>query len=611
MLKHGLAAAAMVGLVASACGTEVTVFGGTGGSVGDGGDQPVPPPGGGNVGGNVGGNEPRGCSDDGDCEVDAPCIEGVCDGGICEQVNLVEGAPCDDGGTAFCDGRGNCVGAQGAPCVDDADCQNDICVDGYCCDATCEQLCEACNVAGSEGVCSPQLPGTDPDDECADSVVAGVCDGAFECVDGAHLWSGSFGGTESQYGRDVAIDSAGNIVVIGYFFNTIDLGGGAFTSLGNRDIFVAKFDPAGNHSWSKAFGGDSGDYGWEVEVDGNDDIIVAGYFRGSLGFDTITPTSLVSQGGDDVFLAKLDSSGNHIWSKSFGDADVDQLWSLDVTSAGDIVIGGFFGGAIDFGGGALNSAGSNDGFVARFDSGGVHQWSAAYGDIDDQRVYGTAFDSGGNVIVAGRHIGSIDFGLGSLVSAGNRDIHVAKLDSTGVAVWAQQYGDDASQLAWDVAVDGNDNIVVAGYNLGTVNFGGSDISAVEQDIVVALLNANGVHQWSVGMGGPGNQEPNAVAFDSAGRVVLTGNAEGDVDFGGGQVSSAGQEDAFVVKLTEDGEHLWSHLFGSPQVEFGFGITADAMDNVIAVGFHAGTVDFGGGAVASAGSFDAFVVKLEP
>jgi hypothetical protein len=596
------------GLMALACSSEVTLFGDAGAGAGGGVGGNVGQGGSGNAGNNEGGGGLTDrCVDDIDCVSDAECLDGICSDGSCTQTPLPVGTTCSMG---VCDANGFCVADLGSPCVDGSECLSGICSDNACCDTACDQLCETCNAPGGAGVCQPIGPGIDPDDDCAGD---GVCDGALACVSGDHVLSDSFGSTQSQFARDVAVDSLGNIVVLGYFFNQIDLGGGTLTSAGFRDIFLVKFDPNGNHLWSARHGDGSSDYGWELEIAANNDIIVAGYFRGSLNFDVLNQPSMNALGQTDAFVARLDPDGGFIWQKSFGDANFEEVSSLDVMPNGNIVIGGYFQTAIDFGGGPLLGAGSLDAYVAVFDGAGNHQWSNAYGDVDSQRVYGTQFDASGNVIAVGRHLGTITFGATALTSAGSRDIFVAKLDAlTGNTVWAQQYGDGADQLAWDVAVDSNNDIIVAGYNEGVVNFGGADLTtADQQDIVVAKLDQNGAHVWSTAFGGVGNQEPNAVAVDSLNRVVLTGNFQGDVDFGAGLVTSLGQEDAYVTKLTEDGEHLWNNIYGSMGSEIGFGVTTDQMDNVIAVGHHSGTVDFGSGPLASSGGFDMFVVKLSP
>ena len=119
---------------------------------------------------------------------------------------------------------------------------------------------------------------------------------------GDHLWSNRFGGTSSEYGHSVAIDSAGNVLVTGYFQGTADFGGGGLTSAGDLDVFVAKYDASGKHLWSKRFGGTSGDYGLSVAIDSAGNVLVTGYFQGTVDFGG---GGLTNAGSVDIFVAKF------------------------------------------------------------------------------------------------------------------------------------------------------------------------------------------------------------------------------------------------------------------------------------------------------------------
>jgi hypothetical protein len=101
----------------------------------------------------------------------------------------------------------------------------------------------------------------------------------------------------------VAIDSAGNISIAGYFAGKIDLGGGPLASVQmTNDVFVAKLDPAGNHIWSKRFGGTEDDLGYSLALVAPQEIVVAGNFGGLVDFGG---GMLASQSPDDLFLARF------------------------------------------------------------------------------------------------------------------------------------------------------------------------------------------------------------------------------------------------------------------------------------------------------------------
>src|SRR5262249_8206046 len=140
---------------------------------------------------------------------------------------------------------------------------------------------------------------------------------------------------------------------------------------------------------------------------------------------------LVSSGGTDVFVASLDEFGQSVWAKRFGDASFQAGSAIARDAMGDVVVTGSFASTIDFGGGPLTSAGFTDIFLAKFDLAGNHVFSKRFGDPVDQRAEGVAVDTADNVLLTGYFIGTVDFGGGLLASTGGTDIFVAKFDSMG------------------------------------------------------------------------------------------------------------------------------------------------------------------------------------
>ncbi|UCF06867.1 MAG: hypothetical protein JSV33_07555, partial [bacterium] len=124
----------------------------------------------------------------------------------------------------------------------------------------------------------------------------------------------------------------------------------------------------------------------------------------------------------------FDADGNHLWSKRFGDTSQQQGHSVACDGSGNVVVTGHFVGSVDFGGRALMSAGGADIFLARFDADGTHLWSKRYGDASTQVGYGVACDGSGNVVVTGNFEGNVNFGGGPLTSAGGWDIFLAQFE---------------------------------------------------------------------------------------------------------------------------------------------------------------------------------------
>jgi len=441
------------------------------------------------------------------------------------------------------------------------------------------------------------------------SICLGLVSSSTAAQSLTHAWSHSFGDASEQFGTSVATDGTGNVYMTGLFLGTVDFGGGPLTSVGDYDLFVAKFDAAGNHLWSQRFGDPSAQYAYAVTTDGSDNVIVTGVFVGTVDFGG---GGLTCAGDFDIFVAKFDAAGNHIWSRSFGDTDFDFGWSVATDGSDNVYLSGYFYGTVDFGGGVLTSAGYSDIFVAKFDAAGVHLWSQRFGNYSFQSDASVATDGSDNVIVGGSFASSIDFGGGPLVSAGQQNIYVVKFNSAGDHVWSQSFGDTESQIAHAVVTDGSDSILVTGFNSGVVDFGGGPIAtAGTSDIFIVKLDAAGSHDWSQGFGDESVQFGQDLTVDGSGNVTVTGRFQDTVDFGGGPLTSAGSDDIFVARFDAAGIHLWSERFGDASSQEGCGITTDASGNVFSTGHFKGSVDFGGGPLTSTGSadIDIYVVKF--
>jgi uncharacterized protein (AIM24 family) len=170
---------------------------------------------------------------------------------------------------------------------------------------------------------------------------------------GAHLWSRRFGGSLVDVGSGVAVDSSGNVYVTGTFEGTADFGGGGLTSAGGKDVFVAKYTSAGGFVWSKRFGGSSADFAGGITVDGAGDVAIAGRFQGSINFGGGNLTS--AGGEDAYLAKLSGASGGHVWSKRFGGTSNDNAAGVDTDGSGNVVVTGYYSGSVDFGGGPLVS----------------------------------------------------------------------------------------------------------------------------------------------------------------------------------------------------------------------------------------------------------------
>ena len=328
---------------------------------------------------------------------------------------------------------------------------------------------------------------------------------------GNFVWAKAVGGLERDQGRGIAVDSSGNVYTTGFFDGTVDFdpGVGTFDLISTRvgsfggDVFVQKLDSAGNFVWAKGMGGSYVDHGLGIVVDTSDNVYTTGVFQDMADFDPGPGTfNLISEGGNDIFVSKLDSAGTFVWAKAMGGIDGDEGDGIAVDSSGNVYSTGFFEGTVDFDPGAgtadLTSAGSLDSFVQKLNSAGIFVWAKAMGGTDPQGGSGIAVDTSGNVYTTGSLEGTADFDPGSgtanLTSAGLNDIFVSKLDSAGDFVWAKAMGGTSFDVGLGIAVDGSGGVYTTGFFDGTADFdpgaGTANLtSAGSIDIFVSKLSS--------------------------------------------------------------------------------------------------------------------------
>lgn len=251
---------------------------------------------------------------------------------------------------------------------------------------------------------------------------------------GATNWIKSFGGSLSDVATDVAIDSADNVVITGFYQGTVNFGGGAMSTPGDfNDVLLLKLAGAtGTHLLSQHYGGSTHDYGYAVAVDASNNIFLAGDFGNTADFTCGTALTASQANVSDAFLVKYTAAGSCAWAKGFGGTAVADrnARSLSVNATGDVAIVGSFQGTMSLGGSMLTSAGTNrDVFAARFSTAGTHLNSVRAGGTGYEYASGIAQSADGNFFITGGFQGLAEFGGTAFTSAGMDDAFILGLEA--------------------------------------------------------------------------------------------------------------------------------------------------------------------------------------
>jgi len=329
--------------------------------------------------------------------------------------------------------------------------------------------------------------------------------------------------------------------------------------------------------WNKNFGSNNllqAASGREVVVYNDTRVAFTGVFQESINFGLGLHTA---QGAQTIFLSMFDMNGTPLWSRSF-DAIAEKCTSetgcfgnADVQSAvfdqlGNVIIIAQANGSVDFGNGKI----SGDAYIAKFDFQGNALWSKAY-----RNVYfrGIAIDAKNGITLSGENFGDPTKGFANLgcgnvpVSNGGSDVLLAKLTDTGQCLWSKTFGGTYHDVGTRVAIEGEQNIVLAGnFDSPVINFGPilqtklSNLAGSSQ-VYTAKFDSNGNHLWSKKFG---TGTVTDLAGNEAKEIILTGDFSGsNLNFGNSPLSSnLGSVDIFLAKLDAQGNALWSKRYGS-------------------------------------------------
>ena len=373
--------------------------------------------------------------------------------------------------------------------------------------------------------------------------------------------------------------------------------------------------------WAKSFGGIEHDTGYSIAIDSNNNIYSTGFFNDAVDFDPGTDEfNLISNGNKDIFIQKLDPSGNLIWVKSIGGAFEDIGFSIIVDSNDDVYLTGSFNTTVDFDPGLgtynLTANFGQDIFLLKLNSNGEFIWAQSYDESGSPYGRSLFIDTLNNIYLIGK----------GWNNSGVTTIYASKIDPLGTSIWTRELfsSDFFPNIGHSIYVDINNNVYMTGYYNGTIDFdSGSGTTNLTSnggdDIFVLKLNTNGDFMWAKSFGGTKNRDiGESITGDPFGNVYITGRFQDTVDFNPGSgidnFNSNGGEDIFLLKLDSNGNYLWNKTFGSTSSDWGQSVIVGAENNIYLTGFFGETVDFDSSSnianLTSNGQSDIFILKLD-
>ena len=353
--------------------------------------------------------------------------------------------------------------------------------------------------------------------------------------------------------------------------------------------------------------------------------IVTGQFSGTVDFGFFR---LTSSGSADIYVAKVDASGEYVWAVRAGGSN-SSSWDtgrgVSVLADGSAIVTGSFRGTADFGEFTLvgDSLERDDMFVAKISASGAFVWATKGGGDASGYCRGRDVSTlpDGSAIVTGSFTGTANFGSTTPIanSGSGGDIFVARIDANGTFVWATRAGGSGNDSSYGVSVLSNGSAILTGYITPTATFatatGSISLSGVNAETVfIAKVDATGSFVWATqaALGSSGDDaQGTRVSALADGSAILTGYVNGAADFGTTAITSnASSNDIFVAKIDASGAWVWATSTGGTSSDVGNSVSAFSDGSAIVTGYFRGTVAFGTSSVTSnTSSDDTFVAKI--
>lgn len=408
----------------------------------------------------------------------------------------------------------------------------------------------------------------------------------------------------------MTIKSNGNIILTGMFQGTIQLGSNTLTSAGLADLFIAELTPSGTVLWAIRAGDTSYDNVFAVQCDAAGNIYIAGEFQ---NFTTIGATTLVSFYGWECFIARFDPTGNPVWATSMGSSSTEGVAAMDIDTAGNLYLCGTYSDTFIAGAHTQTAAGTQDIWLAKYDSSGNCLWLKSAGGTSVDVPHSLCLDESSNIYLTGYFAGSASFDHVTLNTFGSGDIFIAKYNSSGIITWATKAGGPGFDHGFTMDYNAN-SLYVAGYFSTTASFDALSISSTgTSDIFIAKYDTAGAVTWVRNAGGPTAELSRGIWVNHLGNACVVGSFKGTVTFGSYSATSySAANDVYAAAFDASGNALWLVSATGPGEDAAYDVTGNQAGDLYICGIYSDTITFGSTSLLPFGpdhNSDLFVAKL--
>lgn len=331
---------------------------------------------------------------------------------------------------------------------------------------------------------------------------------------------------QRMYGNDHQLETAADVIQLpdgDYVFV-----GATSTSSDSSQILLCKTDRVGNPKWQHLLGTTGHSIGHDLAIIPNEGLILAGAITDTLGYS-------------DMYIAKVDFSGDLLWERTYGDALNDVAFSIQPTADGGFIMSGYKETEVE----------GEELVLLKIDNNGAVQWQNQYGGVMNERGYEVIVTSDGGYAVTGF---TESFGNGM------KDLFLIKTDFVGNEMWIQTYGNTNNQVGHSLVQNSQGGFVITGKNEFS--------SYYPEDLYIMGTDANGVEIWSNSYGGDARVQGLSISPVAEGGYVIAGSRSTFFGFY--------PSDFYVFRINEEGIKLWDRDYTNdfPAVAHSITVTQD-------------------------------------
>jgi hypothetical protein len=366
-------------------------------------------------------------------------------------------------------------------------------------------------------------------------------------------WENTMGGGDNDYLYSIQQTSDGGYILGGNsgFGTTNDK---AENSLGLSDYWVVKLDTAGKIEWENTIGGNGNDYLYSVRQTSDGGYILGGYSESNISGDKTENTQIYT----DYWVVKLDPAGKIQWQNTIGGSGYEYLYSIQQTSDGGYILGGYSDSNIS-GDKTENRQGNGDYWVVKLDTAGNIQWQNTIGGYYDDYLYSIQQTSDGGYILGGYSNSSISADKTENMQLFN-DYLVVKLDAAGKMQWQNVIGGRGNDYLRSIKQTSDGGYILGGYSDSGISGYKTEKSQGVSDYWVVKLDASGNIQWQNTIGGSGDDYLYSIQQTSDGGYILGGYSNSVIS-GDKTEKSPAFNNYWVVKLDVAGDIQWQKAIG--------------------------------------------------